>query len=233
VADPQARGSSSIDVPLVRRLAAATFPNASCETLDVLVHLSETRSCRAGDVINHQGEVPSLVAVVEGYLALRRTTVDGRQMVIAIVTRAELSGLLSLVSRPATVDLVALRPSIALLWPGHDVRALALRDPGLARDAMDHAIEWVASLSERVDGLLHQAARRRVTRVLAAYRDLFFGEPAVLSRSNLPALVGTSREMTGRVLRQLEADGILIRTGRDSLRLLDERGLAQAGSDQP
>ena len=67
---------------------------------------------------------------------------------------------------------------------------------------------------ERIEGFLHQDARLRVLRVLAQYRDLFFEEPVVLSRAHLPGLVGTSREMTGSVLRQLEREGTVVRVGR-------------------
>ena len=75
-------------------------------------------------------------------------------------------------------------------------------------------------MTEGIDGLLHQNARRRVIRVLLRHRDLFFGEPAVLTRAELPGLVGTSREMTGRVLRELEREGLIARVGRRGLRLL-------------
>jgi CRP-like cAMP-binding protein len=42
----------------------------------------------------------------------------------------------------------------------------------------------------------------------------------LLSRAHLPSLVGTSREMTGRVLRELEREGTVARVGRTGLRLL-------------
>ena len=42
----------------------------------------------------------------------------------------------------------------------------------------------------------------------------------MLTRSHLPGLVGTSREMTARVLRQLEREGTVERYGRTGLRLL-------------
>jgi CRP-like cAMP-binding protein len=73
---------------------------------------------------------------------------------------------------------------------------------------------------ELIEGFLHQDARRRVLRILAQYRRLFFCGPPVLNRSHLPELVGTSREMTGRVLRGLERDGTLVRVGRTGLKLL-------------
>ena len=73
---------------------------------------------------------------------------------------------------------------------------------------------------ERIEGFLHQNARRRVLRILARHRDLFFSDPPILSRARLPSMVGTSREMTGRVLRQLEREGTVERVGRIGLRLL-------------
>jgi len=51
-------------------------------------------------------------------------------------------------------------------------------------------------------------------------RDLFFGDRLILSRTQLPRLVGTTREMTGRVVRELERDGIIARSGTRRLRLL-------------
>ena len=65
--------------------------------------------------------------------------------------------------------------------------------------------------------------------ILARHRELFFGEPAVLTRAHLPGLVGTSREMTGQVLRQLEREGTVARVGRTGLKLLRPDQL-EAGS---
>jgi CRP-like cAMP-binding protein len=73
---------------------------------------------------------------------------------------------------------------------------------------------------ERIEGFLHQDARLRVIRILSQHRDLFFGERPVLTRAHLPGLVGTSPQMTGRVLRMLERDGTLARVGRTGLQLL-------------
>lgn len=72
----------------------------------------------------------------------------------------------------------------------------------------------------RIEGFLHQDARRRALRVLAQHRELFFGEPPVLTRAHLPGLVGTSREMTGHVLRELESEGTVMPVGRVGLQLL-------------
>jgi CRP-like cAMP-binding protein len=106
------------------------------------------------------------------------------------------------------------------LWPGPAIRALASVDPALAFAAIDSMAASLHQTLERIEGFLHQDARGRVLRVLARYEELFFGTPAVLTRTHLPWLVGTSREMTARVLRQLEREGTVERFGRTGLRLL-------------
>ena len=46
----------------------------------------------------------------------------------------------------------------------------------------------------------------------------------------LPELVATSREMTGRVVRDLEREGVIARVGRRGLRLLNPVALEAARS---
>jgi len=83
---------------------------------------------------------------------------------------------------------------------------------------------------ERIEGFLHQDARLRVINILARHRELFFSDPPILTRAHLPGLVGTSREMTGHVLRQLEREGTVARVGRAGLKLLRPDQLKVAAS---
>lgn len=114
----------------------------------------------------------------------------------------------------------ALTDAVVASWRGRDVRHLVENDRALAADVIDRLAMFLNILTEELDGFLHQDARRRVIRVLARHRDLFFSDSPVLSRRHLPGLVGTSREMTGRVLRELEREGAVARVGRTRLVLL-------------
>jgi CRP-like cAMP-binding protein len=159
---------------------------------------------------------------------LQRTTTDGRQLILRIVRRAGLTQVLPLAGRGAAGDALALTPAIAAIWRGAEVRALAIADTGLSADLLDHALVTFEETLGRLDGLGYQNAGRRVASVLERHAELFFAEHPVLHRSDLPGLVGTSREMTGRVLRVLEARRVVQRIGRDRLRLLDPANLAVA-----
>jgi CRP-like cAMP-binding protein len=201
-------------------LLAHSLPASSPETIGTLVETARLRSVHPGDSIYRQGEPVPLTLIVRGYGAARRTTAGGQEILSGVAPAGELFGWSGLASAPSSVQLLALTDCDVAQWPGPEIRALAAVDPALAFAAIDSMAVSLHATVERIEGFLHQDARRRVLRILARHRELFFGEPAVLSRSHLPGLVGTSREMTGRVLRQLEREGMIERFGRRGLRLL-------------
>ena len=161
-----------------------------------------------------------LTIITEGHGAARRTTSTGKELLSGVARSGVLFGWSGLAAVPSSVELFALTDCTVAQWPGPDVRALAVADPELALAAIDSMAFSLHQTVERIEGFLHQDARLRVLRVLAQYRDLFFEEPVVLSRAHLPGLVGTSREMTGSVFRQLEREGTVVRVGRAGLKLL-------------
>jgi CRP/FNR family cyclic AMP-dependent transcriptional regulator len=202
------------------RLLGRSLPACRPETLTTLVETARLRTLHVGDSIYRQGEPVPLTLIVHGYGAARRTTASGHEIVSGVAPAGELFGWSGLAAAPSSVELLALTACDVAQWPGQQIRALAADDPAIAFAAIDSMAASLHQTVERIEGFLHQDARGRVLRVLARHRELFFGNPAVLSRTHLPGLVGTSREMTGRVLRQLEREGTVERFGRTGLRLL-------------
>jgi CRP-like cAMP-binding protein len=202
------------------------FPRSRPETCRRLVAHADVRTFRAGETVVAQGEETRTVFVLDGNVGFRRTTVDGREVIPRIISTGELASLMPIAGRPSAVEAVALLPSRVALWKAREVHAFAADDVGLALDLLDHVLLTFEAIVDRIDGLLYQNAVHRVARVLQQHADIFFGEPGALSRGYLPALVGTSHEMTGRVLRSLEDDGVVVRMGRYRLRLLDPGRLA-------
>lgn len=196
------------------------LPGCRDDTIDRLVETVQVRSVRPGDHLYRQGEPVPLTLILKGYGAARRTTATGKELVSGVAPAGVLFGWSGLAAVPSSIELVALTDCEIAQWRGPEIRKLALADPALAGAAIDSMAWSLHQTIERIEGFLHQDARLRVLRVLAQHQGLFFGEPAVLSRAHLPGLVGTSREMTGRVLRQLEHEGTILRVGRAGLKLL-------------
>lgn len=204
----------------LRELLVRALPGCQAETIRRLLETVRIRTVQPNEQIYRQGEPVPLTIILEGYGAARRTTVNGKELVSGVAPAGVLFGWSGLASVPSSVELVALTDCRIGQWPGTEVRPLAFADPGLAFAAIDSMAWSLHQTVERIEGFLHQDARLRVVRILAKHRDLFFSEKPVLTRAHLPGLVGTSREMTGQVLRQLEREGTIARVGRAGLVLL-------------
>jgi CRP/FNR family cyclic AMP-dependent transcriptional regulator len=221
--DPARKSSAAI----LHEYLVAALPGCRDETIERLIQTARVRTLKPGDYVYHQGEPVPLTLILEGYGAARRTTVDGRVLVSGVAPAGVLFGWSGLASVPSSVELVALTACVVAQWLGPDIRTLATADPALGLAAIDSMAWSLHQTVERIEGFLHQDARLRVLRILAQHRDLFFGDPAVLTRTHLPGLVGTTREMTGRVLRELEREGTIARVGRVGLKLLRPDRLAE------
>jgi CRP-like cAMP-binding protein len=213
-------GSTSTTADDLRPSIQRALPSTDRETVKVLAATARVRTVARDETVFRQGEPIPLALVVRGHGAFRRTTVDGRQLMVGVAIPGDLFGFSAIASVNSPVDLLALTDCEAATWPGPEIRALTATDPGFALDVIDMMAFYLATITEKFDGFLHQDARRRVVRVLARHRDLFFDDPPILSRAQLPSLVGTSREMTGRVLRELEREGIISRVGPSGLTLI-------------
>jgi CRP-like cAMP-binding protein len=211
--------------PDIETLIERSLPGIRADSVRLLAERGRMRVFRDGEMVFRQGEEVPLILLLRGHGGFRRTTVDGQQVMVGIAGPDEFFGLTSASATIATVELIALTELEAMVWRGDVLRRLIAEDSTVALRIVDRLALFLTILTEKVDGFLHQDARRRVIRILARHRDLFFGEPPVLSRTHLPGLVGTSREMTGRVLRELEREKIVTRVGRTGLQLLDPRPL--------
>jgi len=224
-------GASGLAGPI-----AAALPGSNPKSISLLAANARLREVGPGDLIFRQGDAIPLTLLLSGHAAFRRTTADGQLLFVGVAYPGEFFGMSSISATVASTEMVALTNAVALSWRGLDVRRLAETDATFALFVIDRLSLFATMLTEKLDGFLHQDAQRRVIRVLARHRDLFFSDPPVLTRTHLPGLVGTSREMTGRVLRALEREGVVARVGRAGLRLLDPRpleALPREATNQP
>jgi CRP-like cAMP-binding protein len=222
LSEPRAGDAEVVD------LVGRALPSATAATRALLVQSGRMKRIAPDGLIFRQGEPPPLTLMIRGFGSFRRTTIDGGQHIIGLCAPGAMFGYSAIGSVHSTVDAVALTRAHAVQWPGREMRALVAADPGLALDVIDRLAQFVNLATERLDGFVYQDTRSRVLRVLIDYGELFFRDPPVLSRGHLPSLVGTTREMTGRVLRGLESEGLIARVGRRGLVLRSAEGLERA-----
>ena len=217
----------------VASIVGIAFSRCRADTRSVLAALADVRSFDAGRTVVAHGDHTRTALVLCGHVAFLRTTLEGREVMPKIVSTGELAPLLPIALRPSVLEVVAVsRCSVALL-PAKRLWALAEGDTGLTLDLLEHVLLTLKAVVERLDGLMYQNATRRVARVLDQHASIMFGDEAVLTRAYLPALVGTSREMTRRVLRTLQSEGVVARIAGGRLDCLDAARLAQTAASPP
>jgi CRP-like cAMP-binding protein len=205
---------------LVRASILRAIPGCRPATVCALVETAQLRRVRVGENVYRQGEPVPLTLVVEGYGIAQRTNADGRQLFSGVAPFGSLFGWSGVADASSSVEIVALTECLVAQWPGSEIRELIRADVELGLAAIDSMAASLHATMEGIEGFLHQDARRRVLRILARHRQLFFADPPVLTRAHLAGLVGTTQEMTRRVLRQLEREGTVVREGQTGLRLL-------------
>ncbi len=206
------------------------LPGVDARTLQRLQRGAQTRPFCRGDILHGRGIALPPFLVLDGHVMDRRVAETGQAYAALIAGPGYLGGLRS-ISDPhaeAFYELVALTDGEWATWSPGFLRGLALEDGGLAVGLLDQSADFAAILNVRLDERSFETARQRMAAILTRYGAVIFDTPhPVARRADLAAMIGTSRVMMGRALRDLEAEGFVKREHGGGIRILDAARLAQ------
>jgi CRP-like cAMP-binding protein len=205
------------------------FPEADATALRRLAEGALEQPFGRRDVMHSRGSLVPPFVVLDGYVMFRRVAETGQVRAALIAGPGFLGGLRS-ISDPdgdAIYELVALTDGSWATWDPRFARGMALEDAGLAIGILDHSSELTVILNMRLDERSFETARQRLATILTRYGKVIFDTPhPVAQRADLAAMIGTSRVMMYRALRELEADGLVERQRSGGIIVLDEERLA-------
>jgi len=209
---------------------ARLLPEAEAGTLRRLEQTARHQTFGRRDLLHARGILLPPFVTLEGHVIARRVAETGQVRAALIAGPGYLGGLRS-ISDPdgeALYELVALSAGSWATWDAPSVRELALQDAGLAVGLLDHSSDLSVVLNMRLDERSFESARQRMAGILTRYGKVIFDTPhPVAQRADLAALIGTSRVMMYRALRELEANGLVERQRGGGINVLDEEGLAR------
>lgn len=216
----------------LRDILADLLPSATDASVGRLAAAGRDCDFVRRDRVLSVDDAPHLVLVLDGHLGTWRSDAEGRSQLVALNGPGEFAALSALSPRATSMDVVALDRGRAGLWDPAEVRALARGDAGLAADLLDLALRAGDRLATRLEHVTFDSVSRRLARLLWQRRELLFDpRRPLLSRPQLAELAGATREMTDRVIRDLEAQGIVARTGTTGLVLLEPHALHLLAGD--
>lgn len=208
---------------------ARLLPDAAASTVRRLERAAQLQAFGRRDLLHARGiQLPPFV-MLDGHVIARRVAETGQVRAALIAGPGYLGGLRS-ISEPdgeALYELVALSDGTWATWDPRFVRELALTDAGLAVGLLDHSSDFAVVLNMRLDERSFENARQRLAAILTRYGKAIFDTPhPVAQRADLAAMIGTSRVMMYRALRELEASGLVERQRSGGINILDEERLA-------
>ncbi len=208
---------------------ARLLPGADASTLRHLERAAQQQTFCRRDLLHARGIQLLPFVILDGHVMARRVAETGQVRAALIAGPGYLGGVHS-ISDPggeALYELIALSDGAWATWDPRFVRGLALQDAGLAVDLLDQSADFTVVLNMRLDERSFETARQRMAAILLRYGKVIFDTPhPVAQRADLAAMIGTSRVMMYRALRELEADGLVERQRSGGINVLDEERLA-------
>jgi CRP-like cAMP-binding protein len=197
---------------------ASLFQNISARELDVIVAAAQRKKIRRAEFFFQQGDTAAALYILDaGQVRLTQLAPEGNQVILRFIRAGEMfGGLAALGVATYPVSAQALEDSAAWVWDAATMRALMLRFPPLALNALEHTAEVIMQLQDRVRELQTERVERRVARALLRLArqcgkrvDAGVLIDMALSRQDLAELTGTNLYSVSRILRAWEKQGFV------------------------
>jgi CRP/FNR family transcriptional regulator len=181
-----------------------------------------------GQMIFMEGEpVAGLYLVDEGVVKICRYALDGREHILTLINAGDtFNDVAALDGGPNPACAVAFTAAVVWRIDRIDLKKVVTRYPALAWALIENLAGRSRHLVRVVQDLASRSVRGRLARLLLEQAAMSEegGAPLPLTQEAIASLLGTVREVIGRTLRSLAADG-LIAVERQHIVIVDRVGL--------
>lgn len=195
------------------------FSELDDDDLAQIARLSRERTCLNGEVLVRQGESSGeLFTVIQGRLKVASIVARGEEVLLSVIGPGEVFGELALLDDlPRSATVYAAENCRLLVVPRSSFRPLLLRMPSLGLRLLRVMAGHVRRLSARTEDARTLDVRTRLAKTLLELGDRFGMEGARgstritlrFSQQELGRLVGATREMINKCLRELVSRGVV------------------------
>jgi CRP-like cAMP-binding protein len=209
---------SDLPIPLFAGLSPSQIAEvfAQARTLDVM---PKAHLCNAGHRAGH------LFVLLKGRIKYSRTTAEGGEILLHLLTPGESFGLATLLPDPpnylGTAEVVS--ASEVVVWDHGQIRQIAGRHQQIATNALRIALDYLGKLADRHSSLFEGDAAHRIARVLIDVGRRSGGAhpqgiDVHITNEQLGSLADVSRFTASRVLSSWKRTGIITKK-RETVRI--------------
>jgi CRP/FNR family cyclic AMP-dependent transcriptional regulator len=199
--------------------------------LALLTGVVGRRSFPRGAMIISAGEMTdSLYIVISGRLKVMMSDDEGREVILAILKPNEFFGEMGLLDdSPRSASVVALEPCELLHLSKRDFKKCLEDNFELALTMMRGLVKRLREADRKIGSLALLDVYGRVARLLLEMSETVDGQKIVtkkLAKQDIAKMIGASREMVSRVMKDLQMGGYIEARGntlliRDTIQDLD------------
>jgi CRP/FNR family cyclic AMP-dependent transcriptional regulator len=186
-----------------------SFPE---EQLRALASMVTHRSAPRGSAIMHEGDpTDCLYIVMSGRLKVMMGEADGKEVILGILGPGEFFGEMGLIDdNPRSATVIAIEPCELLAVTKRAFRKCLVENVALAMAVMRVLVRRLRAADRKIGSLAMLDVYGRVARLLLDMAENVNGQKVVtrrLTKQDIGKMVGASREMVTKVMKDLEMSG--------------------------
>src|SRR5438270_1915648 len=180
--------------------------------LAVLTGLVSRKSFPRGASIIAAGDITeSLYVVISGRMKVMMSDDEGREVILAILGSNEFFGEMGLIDdHPRSASVVALEACEVLSLSKRDFKKCLAENFEMAMTVMRGLVKRLREADQKIGSLALMDVYGRVARLLLEMAETVDGQKVVtkkLTKRDIAKMIGASREMVSRVMKELQASG--------------------------
>lgn len=206
----------------------ASFPDDQLRALATLV---TRRSAPRSSLIMAAGDATeSLYVVISGRLKVMMGDADGKEVILSLIGPGEFFGEMGLIDdSPRSASVIAIEPCELLSLSRRDFKKCMAENFDMTMAVMKGLVRRLREADRKIGSLALLDVYGRVARLLIDMSENVNGQKIVtkrLPKQDIAKMIGASREMVSRVMKDLQMGGYIEMRGstivvRDTIMLPD------------
>jgi len=193
------------------------FQGLPDERLANVARCAMMRRVPRGQAVVHAGDQPDYVYfVLTGSLKVLVSDEDGREVILSMLGQGELFGEMGIFDeQPRSASVVAVQPADLIMIAKQDFKQLMRDDFDIAWRIMCNLADRLRNADRKIESLALMDVYGRVAHLLLEMAEQRDGETVVIrkiSKQDIAKMIGASREMVSRVMKDLGVQGLIEET---------------------
>ncbi|WP_018411281.1 Crp/Fnr family transcriptional regulator [Methyloversatilis thermotolerans] len=193
------------------------FSGLSDSSLEPVAKVSNMRRVPRGSIVVRAGDKTDFVyLVLSGSLKVLVSDEEGREVILSMLGPGELFGEMGVLDdNPRSATVVTVVPSDLIVIAKSDFKRVLQENFEVSMFIMRNLVARLRTADRKIESLALMDVYGRVARLLLEMADDVNGEKVVnrkISKQDIAKMIGASREMVSRVMKDLHLQGLIEET---------------------